>query len=938
MFQRLFHIRICRKKSWVVLFCTFLFSSLPSVAQQNSLKVTFEFVSIKDTTTFKGVRAGFPHPILSLITVTDQDGRYVHGLADTSRWLGPTDMTQLGVLVDQVWRNIYEYHREDTTIPPNPNVKQMTPEYRVIELYDVEGYGLSVALAMDYSGSLGEDIYISEDAAKVFVRQMSRNDEAAIIKFTGKVNVFQEFTGDTTLLMESLSRPTDNREYTAVFDAIYKAVELTRERTGHSRKAVVAYTDGRDNYSSHRIDDVIAFAKEDSIPVFTIGLGSSINEVNLRRIANETGGVYLHAETVDELAEIYRTIFGLIRGFYVMATATTDPVTNGTWRVIDLTLKNGDVVGSGKGFYQVPYLPSDIRVSKRAETDSISVAGGDTLHYALTGDTVLYSIYVTNDGPGVAWETEVVDVPDDSIRIIDFEITPTTQADGSLLWRLPRIDVNETVRIGYRGVVDTLNVFGLYPITNRVSVTCVSDTSFFNDTDSVVVTYRPLSGVDVIVDKRGIGDSLVVAGGDSTWFVRPGGTIEYRVSVINVGEKTCYDTRVQDVLPPEVELIDFFEGGYTLTGDTLAWSVPSLASRGGRRDYTFHCRVDTTMPPWSVPIINALTVFCDADSNLDNNTDSDTVWVAGIIPEGPQIRVSPASVYEGDSVQVEVMTPVNVTSWDLRIFFESGTWIEMYGDDFIRTHTLAPTVWTTVVPDFSDTWMSTTKAQERVGVIFETVDAWNLTQSDTAYFTINALYPQVRVDPQVIEPGDSVRVDVMTPVHVEGWDLRIFYENGSWTDTYGDAFILATMLSPDVWTTVVPDFSDTWMRTEKAEERVGVILMTTNLWGIARGDTAFFTVRSTDDFVLDENVFKPEYGTPLGLRFKLNSNRRAVINVYDISGTLVKKAADGLYAGGWNFTTWDGTDENGRKVGSGVYVAILTSGQFQKARKFILVR
>jgi len=311
----------------LIIFTASFFTPFSLSAQQDSLTVDFNSIYIQDKS-FRELPAGFPNPVLSLITVKDQNNRYVHGLADTSRWLTPTDTTELGVLVDSVWQNILEYHRDDSTLPPNPDVKQTSPEYIVTELFDVEGFGLSLALAMDYSGSLGDDIYISEDAARIFVRQMSQNDRAAIIKFTGKVNVFQEFTGDTTLLMEAIAEPPSSREYTALYDAIYTGITMCLEESG--RRAVIAYTDGIDNYSSHSIDDVIAYAKVNNMPVFMIGLGTEIENDELERIATETGGVYLYADSVEELAEIYISIYGLIRGFYVLAHSSPDPFNNGT--------------------------------------------------------------------------------------------------------------------------------------------------------------------------------------------------------------------------------------------------------------------------------------------------------------------------------------------------------------------------------------------------------------------------------------------------------------------------------------------------------------------------------------------------------------------------------------------------------------------------------
>jgi len=271
-----------RRRFHPVFFLIFFQLLAVSLFAQDNLKVEFHFTSIADTTEMRGLSADFPWPVISLITVRDENGRYVHGLADTTRWLGPQELNESGHLVDSVWSEIREYHEEDPSVPSNPNVKDMTPDYLVTEVLDVAGYGLSVMLTMDYSGSMGDAILVAEDASRTFVRQMSPNDEAAIIKFTGKVRFVQEFTGDTTKLMEAIARQPDDREYTALYDALYTAVFETLDRQG--RRVVVAYTDGKDNYSSHSIDDVILLAKNNEIPIYLIGLGPEVEPDKLQRI------------------------------------------------------------------------------------------------------------------------------------------------------------------------------------------------------------------------------------------------------------------------------------------------------------------------------------------------------------------------------------------------------------------------------------------------------------------------------------------------------------------------------------------------------------------------------------------------------------------------------------------------------------------------------
>jgi hypothetical protein len=62
------------------------------------------------------------------------------------------------------------------------------------------------------------------------------------------------------------------------------------------------------------------------------------------------------------------------------------------------------------------------------------------------------------------------------------------------------------------------------------------------------------------------------------------------------------------------------------------------------------------------------------------------------------------------------------------------------------------------------------------------------------------------------------------------------------------------------------------------------------------------------------------------------------LDLYDVSGRHITKITEDIYQGGWNLYLWSGNTETGLKVGSGVYIVTLRSGEFNSWKKFILVR
>jgi len=347
----------------------------------------------------------------------------------------------------------------------------------------------------------------------------------------------------------------------------------------------------------------------------------------------------------------------------------------------------------------------------------------------------------------------------------------------------------------------------------------------YNNTAWDTVYYVPLTPADLDVSKEVNVDSADI-----------GDTIEYTVTLMNIGELPCSDISLQDILPEKVKDIKFQDNSTSLdmSTNTLSWSV-RLLEPDSTMTFTYTCVIDT-MRRGPHYLTNVLLGISEDDITPENNSDSVTVIVVAPTPDPPQIRFSKDWVEPRDSVQVQVMTPIRIGRWDLIVDFADGTQNTLYANDFIQDTLLTP---------------------------------------------------------------------------------------------------------PGSWSLVIPDFGDenTKMRTmENEEEVVTITIRTWDLFGDTDEGLDTLKIRSPNDFYLGENVFHPDRGDPLDLAFKLSSWRFAEINIYDISGAFVRQAVYKECEAGENDYTWDGRDENGRIVGSGIYIAILTSGRFQKARKFIVVR
>ncbi len=75
------------------------------------------------------------------------------------------------------------------------------------------------------------------------------------------------------------------------------------------------------------------------------------------------------------------------------------------------------------------------------------------------------------------------------------------------------------------------------------------------------------------------------------------------------------------------------------------------------------------------------------------------------------------------------------------------------------------------------------------------------------------------------------------------------------------------------------------------------------------------------------------------IRFELPVEKRISLEVYDVSGRLVRRLVqDQLLARGTHEVTWDGTNGAGVTVASGTYIYSLRYGNFQQSRKVTMVK
>jgi len=92
-----------------------------------------------------------------------------------------------------------------------------------------------------------------------------------------------------------------------------------------------------------------------------------------------------------------------------------------------------------------------------------------------------------------------------------------------------------------------------------------------------------------------------------------------------------------------------------------------------------------------------------------------------------------------------------------------------------------------------------------------------------------------------------------------------------------------------------------------------------------------------DEFTLGQNYPNP-FNPATRIEFGVPEIAHVTLNIYDLSGRLVKNLVDSELGAGTHSSVWDGTDMNNNLVPTGVYVYILNTEKATLSRKMVMMK
>lgn len=226
-----------------------------------------------------------------------------------------------------------------------------------IEFFGDENLALDVVFLVDASDSIKFREKFQREALGAFLRTVVRPvDRAAVFWFNESLHVEQDFTSQPGLLLSAIER-IPNGGATALYSALTVAADRVATRSG--RRTIVILSDGRDTFSTVRLDQ--ALRKVQSVDAVIYAINTSYagwavtNEFRkndpLEFLAAETGGEVFYSATEDDIEKTLSLLAGRLRERYVLGFYPSGRSDGKFHRLTVTVTRKGSRIFARSGYY-----------------------------------------------------------------------------------------------------------------------------------------------------------------------------------------------------------------------------------------------------------------------------------------------------------------------------------------------------------------------------------------------------------------------------------------------------------------------------------------------------------------------------------------------------------------------------------------------------------
>ncbi|MEJ7607082.1 MAG: VWA domain-containing protein [Bryobacteraceae bacterium] len=235
---------------------------------------------------------------------------------------------------------------------------------QTVSQFSSEDAPLSVGLVFDASGSMGNKLAKSRQAAAQLFKTAGPEDEFFLVQFNDRPELVVPFTTRTEEIQNRLAF-TQAKGRTALLDGVYLAMNQMK-KAKNPRKAVIILSDGGDNSSRYTESEIRNLVREADVQVYAIGIfepiagrGRTAEELGgpglLTEMAEATGGRHFPVDNLNELPDMAAKIGIELRNQYVLGYTPANLTKDGKYRRVTVKLKQPRGLPPLKAFFRLGY-------------------------------------------------------------------------------------------------------------------------------------------------------------------------------------------------------------------------------------------------------------------------------------------------------------------------------------------------------------------------------------------------------------------------------------------------------------------------------------------------------------------------------------------------------------------------------------------------------
>lgn len=267
------------------------------------------------------------------------------------------------------------------------NIKQKISVYdcgKLISDYEVKkikNQTGKIILVCDMSGSMsGSDGQLRE-AVRNFADGKSDSEQVAVVGFTSRIEFQSEFMTDKDAIKAYADKIYASGG-TSIYPTILDVANMFSDEV-NDNNVIIVMTDGQDGSrpsDENLVEELNKLVAEHNCTIYTVGLGSGVDEGYLENIAAVGNGQYLYVDSADSLSSFYEFMHAQLTNSYVVTYTAKDTIKND--RTIEVEYR--DSIGNAQKHYTLSEDGTNTQESYEEEKfdvknpDSLQVYGFKT--------------------------------------------------------------------------------------------------------------------------------------------------------------------------------------------------------------------------------------------------------------------------------------------------------------------------------------------------------------------------------------------------------------------------------------------------------------------------------------------------------------------------------------------------------------------------------